>query len=169
MTPSHPPTALLDACVLFGPPLRALLVALAQAGLFRALWTDDIVRECETALRRHSGGGIHLDRALPGGRIDGYDHLVPGLSLPDPDDRHVLAAAVAAGAHTIVTWNRRDFPAAALRPYGITALDPDSFILHLITSDRFAVLETMRQHRATLRAERLFRTAKALTPWLDQP
>lgn len=169
MTASRPPTALLDACVLFGPPLRGMLVALAQARLFHARWTEDIVRECGTALRRHSGGAIHLDRALPDGRIDGHEHLVPGLSLPDPDDRHVLAAAIAAGADTIVTWNRRDFPAAALRPHGITALDPDSFILHLIGRDRSAVLEAMRPHRAALRAERLFRTAKALAPWPDQP
>lgn len=169
MTASPSPTVLLDACVLFGPPLRGVLVGLARAGLFRAGWTDDVDRECKAALRRHSRCAIDLDRALPDGRIDGYAHLVPTLTLPDPDDRHVLAAAIAVGADAIVTWNRRDFPAAALRPHGIAAVDPDSFILHLLARDRAAVLDALPRHGATLRAERLFRTVKALTPWIDQP
>lgn len=164
MTAPRPPTALLDACVLFGPPLRGLLLALAHASLFRALWTDDIVNECETALHRRSGGALRLDDALPEGRIDGHHRLVPALSLPDPADRHVLAAAIVAGADTIVTWNRRDFPPRTLCPYGITALDPDAFILDLIARDHPAALEVLQRHHADLRRERLFRTAKALAP-----
>jgi hypothetical protein len=56
------------------------------------------------------------------------DALMHDLSLPDADDRHVLAAAIAGHADCIVTANLRDFPATALSPYGLEAIDPDTFI-----------------------------------------
>lgn len=61
--------------------------------------------------------------------VTGHEPLVDGLTLPDPDDRHVLAAAIRAGAQVIVTFNLRDFPAAALEPYGVEAKHPDAFVL----------------------------------------
>jgi hypothetical protein len=54
--------------------------------------------------------------------VSGYEPLIEGLKLPDPDDRHVLAAAVKAGAQVIVTRNLRDFPAADLEPSGLARL-----------------------------------------------
>ena len=51
--------------------------------------------------------------------MTGYHGLIPSLQLPDPDDRHVLAAAIVGRCDVIVTQNIQDFPEAALAPYGI--------------------------------------------------
>ena len=69
-----------------------------------------------------------MDRVLPDASVPGWEARMEGLTLPDPDDRHVLAAAVAAGAATILTMNLRDFPEAALAPHGVATAHPDSFL-----------------------------------------
>ena len=73
-----------------------------------------------------------MTQAIPDCLIDDFRALVDGLTLPDPNDRHVLAAAIRAGAQAIVTFNLKDFPASALSKYGIEALHPDDFLLDLI-------------------------------------
>jgi hypothetical protein len=71
--------------------------------------------------------------------------------LPDPDDRHVLAAAILCQAGTIVTFNLKDFPAATLEPLGITAQHPDEFIEHTFGISPAAVIAAVNDHRASLR------------------
>ena len=76
--------------------------------------------------------------------------LVAGLELPDPDDRHVLAAAIAGHADCIVTSNLKDFPAAVLLEYGIEAVDPDTFIINqwdLDPVNAIAAFKRMRSRR----------------------
>ena len=82
--------------------------------------------------------------------ITGYEPLIHTLTLPDPDDRHVLAAAIHGGASVIVTANLRDFPAEALAPHRLIAQHPDSFVLTLLATDPDAVLAVMREHRFSL-------------------
>jgi hypothetical protein len=129
-------TALLDANVLYPAPLRDLLMQLAITDLFRAKWTADIHREWIEALLRKEP---HRDRAkLERTRdmmdsntrdclVTGYEALIPSLQLPDPDDRHVLAAAIVGRCDAIVTQNLKDFPEDALAPYGIDVQHPDEF------------------------------------------
>ena len=79
--------------------------------------------------------------------VEDYEHLITGLELPGPNDRHVLAAAVAAKAHMIVTFNLAHFPQAALEPFDLEALHPDRFIADLAESTpdlMRAILEAMR-------------------------
>jgi hypothetical protein len=77
--------------------------------------------------------------------------LEAGLaSLPDPNDRHVLAAAIHSGAQEIVTLNLRDFPDAVLGPYGIRAVHPDVFVEHLLDLNSEAVCEAIRRIRRRL-------------------
>jgi predicted nucleic acid-binding protein len=64
--------------------------------------------------------------------VVGYESRIDNLTLPDPDDRHVLAAALEAQAQVIVTYNLRDFPPDALQPRGLEAQHPDEFILRVI-------------------------------------
>ncbi len=73
-----------------------------------------------------------MNRTIRDVRVTGYEPLIDDLSLPDPDDRHVLAAAVKAGAQVIVTFNLKDFPVPALEPFGIEAKHPDDFVSETI-------------------------------------
>ena len=99
-------TALCDACVLYPAPLRDLLMYLAQAGLFRARWTEAIHREwIENLLENEpKRDRARLERtrdlmneAIPDCLVTDYEELIAALTLPDPDDRHVLAAAIRVG------------------------------------------------------------------------
>lgn len=92
-----------------------------------------------------------MKAVLPEADVAGYEALIPDLSLPDPDDRHVLAAAIAGKASTIVTWNLKDFPASALSPHGVLALSPDDFLLNLHAMFKELVIESTMRARLNLR------------------
>lgn len=133
--------AVFDACVLFPPTIRDILMQFAVAGLCRAHWTDRIQDEwLENLLEERPGLSreklertrSQMDEAIPGALVTGYELLSPTPPLPDPDDQHVLAAALHAEATGIVTSNLKDFPASHLAPHGITAVGPDDFIASLI-------------------------------------
>jgi predicted nucleic acid-binding protein len=130
-----------DACVLHPAGLRDLLVRLAMTGMFRAHWSTDILDEMVRSIlrRRPDLTTVQLDRtrelmcnAVPDCLTTGYDDLIEGLHLPDPDDRHVLAAAIRSGSQVIVTENLADFPSHVLQIYNVEAQTPDLFVLHLI-------------------------------------
>jgi hypothetical protein len=83
--------------------------------------------------------------------VTGYEDLIPDLFLPDPNDRHVLAAAIRAGAEVIVTANLADFPDEALAPFGIEARHPDDFIRHLFDLDPGSVCLAAKRQRESLK------------------
>ena len=151
-----------DACILYSAALRDLLVRLAMTELFQAKWTEDIHREWMDAVlktRRPDVSASRLQRtrelmdaSVPNALVSEYASLIDGLRLPDPDDRHVLAAAIASGAQTIVTFNLKDFPPSALAPWGVEAQNPDDFVIGLMDLDSAKVLQAMREQRAALTA-----------------
>lgn len=152
--------AVLDACVLYPAPIRDLLLSLAQAGLYHARWTDDIHEEWMRNLRAARGDltGAQLNRtrelmelSVPDARVANHRALIESLRLPDPDDRHVLAAAIAGHADAIVTFNLRDFPAEALSEHGIEAQHPDDFILNQFELSPINALAAVKAMRARLR------------------
>jgi hypothetical protein len=83
--------------------------------------------------------------------VEGFENLIERLELPDPNDRHVLAAAIQSGAQIIVTQNLRDFPQDSLEPYGIGAQHSDTFIMHLLDLNPGEVVGAAKEHRASLR------------------
>jgi hypothetical protein len=91
-----------------------------------------------------------MDLAVPDCLVTGYEGLVGALKLPDPDDRHVLAAAIRCQAGVIVTYNLADFPSEALDPYGIAAQHPDEFVVHLFDLSPAAVCAAVRDQRLAL-------------------
>lgn len=151
--------ALFDANVLYPGSLRDLVVRLGQTGLFRARWTDQILDEAFGAIVRTQpelAGRLDRTRALMNEAIDdvvvrGYESLIAGLVLPDPDDRHVLAAAICAGAQVIVTNNVKDFPSDLLAAFGIEAQTPDEFVLHLIDLAPGRVITVIDHQAAALK------------------
>lgn len=76
--------------------------------------------------------------------------MIESLSLPDPDDRHVLAAAIRADADVIVTFNLKDFPASVLAGYNIEAQHPDDFLLSLFDADPGPVCISVKRQREGL-------------------
>jgi predicted nucleic acid-binding protein len=130
-------TAYFDANVFFGARLRSLVIELAQTGLFRARWSDEVHREWMTAVAKKRGIDLArleatrhgMDAAVPDCLVKGYEPLIDSITLPDHGDRHVLAAAIVCKASVIVTFNLDDFPDTALSPYGLHAVHPDEFLL----------------------------------------
>ncbi len=154
-------TAVLDACVLFPIATSDALVSLAVAGLFAAKWTVAIEAEwLAVAERRHPGlAGRFTTRRdeMRDAVIDwevkaeGWEALAPSLTLPDPNDVHVLAAAIAGHADCIVTTNLKDFPASVLEVYGLIALHPDDFIVAQLDLDLYPALGAFKAMRARKR------------------
>src|SRR5260370_22615622 len=153
------PTVILDACVLYPAPLRDLLLWLAMTGLYRPRWTEMIHREWienlvkvrpDLARDRLERTRDLMNQAVPDCLVAGHESLIAGLSLPDPDDRHVLAAAIHGGAESIVTYNLTDFPATALTAHGIRAQHPDEFIAHFLDVDSVALCTAVKKHRESL-------------------
>ncbi len=154
-------TAFFDANIFFGARLRSLVVELAQSGLFRARWSENVHREWIDAVANARPGIARaslervsqlMNAAVLESVVSGYEPLLEALSLPDEKDRHILAAAVVARASVIVTFNERDFPPAALAPFGIHTRHPDQFILDIEGLDPglfIARIETDLAHYAS--------------------
>jgi hypothetical protein len=157
----QPLVAVYDACVLYPAFLRDFLVRLAihgrREGVCRAKWTGRIHREWIRAVLRARPELRQkllrtrelMDRHVRGCRVQGYERWEQRLTLPDPDDRHVLAAALACVADIIVTFNTSDFPAVTLRPFGIVAVQPDTFAYQLLDSG--IVASAAADHLSSLR------------------
>ena len=126
---------MLDTCVIYPAHLRDTLLRLAERGLYRVLWSPDIIEELHRNLVKSGIDKRHVERlaaemngAFPDASVTGYASLIEGLTC-DPKDRHVLAAAVRANASCIVTFNTIDFPAASVDPFEVEVIDPDTFLL----------------------------------------
>ena len=91
-----------------------------------------------------------MDAAIPDALVRHYESLIDGITLPDPEDRHVLAAAIKCGAQLIVTANLKDFPQEYLASYGIDALHPDEFIEQQFGLNQDAVIACAKRIRARL-------------------
>lgn len=152
--------ALFDACVFYPAPLRDLLMQLALTDLFRAKWSSAIHEEWIDAVVRDrpdvSVERLRRTRALMDAKVRdclvrGFEYLIPVLELPDPDDRHVLAAAIHGRASVIVTYNLCDFPANVLERFHIEAQHPDVFVSYLIDISPAKVVAAASTVRKRLR------------------
>lgn len=153
-------TALLDASVLHPMVLCDLLIRLAQRGLYRALWSREILEEVvrsiarrrpdlsPTLLRKRIAA---MQTTLQDATVEGYEGLLPALEELG-NDAHVAAAAVFGRADVIVTSNIRDFPPRVLDRYRVAAQSPDDFLTHQWWLDPMAVVEVLvRQSEGTTR------------------
>jgi predicted nucleic acid-binding protein len=156
----QPLIAVYDANILYPAPLRDLFIRLAQAGLVRAKWTATIHEEWmrnvlkdnpRLSAERLTRTRTLMDEAVRDCLVTGHEELIASLTLPDPDDRHVLAAAIHASAEVIVTCNLKDFPAEALARFSIEAQHPDDFLVDLLDEEPGVVCAAVKRQRESLR------------------
>jgi len=140
--------------------LRSILIGIAQTGIFRAQWTRQINEEWIRELAENrpdlSMPNIRrtadlMNKAIRDCLIEGHENLIECLELPDPNDRHVLAAAIQGRADAIVTFNLKDFPAAYLEKYQIEPLHPDDFLINQIDLVQGPVLPAIHEQRTVLK------------------
>ncbi|WP_307845191.1 PIN domain-containing protein [Planomonospora sp. ID67723] len=143
-----------DANVLYGNTLRDLLIRLAMAGRLQARWATGILDEMQRNLaanrpdipaEKFAQLRLLMNAAVRDCLVEGHEPLIEGLKLPDPDDRHALAAAIKSGAQIIVASNLKDFPAENLVAWGIEARSPDDFVLDQIDLDGRVVWACVQQ------------------------
>lgn len=149
----------LDANVLFPIVQADLLLQLADRSIYIPLWSSGILDELvdsliatgktseEKALRRVS----YMNEAFLDAQVHNWELLVDSIhGIPDPKDRHVVAAAIEGNASAIVTNNLKDFPQESLSQHGLHAVSCDNFLLDLydLFPSRFRdALEEMQQIR----------------------
>lgn len=163
---------LLDANVLYSAPLRDVLVQLAVANFYEAKWTEEIHQEwIESLLRNRSDLKLStlesvrdlMNRKVSHCVVTNYEHLIPKVVLPDPNDRHVLAAAIVGKCDTILTYNLNDFPKSALGTHNISAVHPDEFLLNHMSLSPSTFCKELRKIR-----NRLNNPAYTVSEYLDR-
>ncbi|MFO1202691.1 MAG: PIN domain-containing protein [Tabrizicola sp.] len=176
--------AVLDACVLYPTVLREILQGAGEAGLYQPVFSDRILREWVLATAKlgpsapaiAEGEAAQLRAAFPRAIVREHPEIEGRLILPDPNDRHVLATAIASGADALVTFNAQDFPGHVLASEKVTRRDPDGFLWELQSRhpDIMArIVEAVRAKaeaisgqpvplKALLKRAKLYRLAKAL-------
>ncbi len=132
-------TCVLDTNVIYPIEIRDLLFWLAYYDLYTPKWSIHIFKEWKDVMKRKGVETQEIEKrvnrandAFPDALVNNYDKLIVGLELPDPDDRHVLAAAIKTNANVIVTNNIKDFPEDYLASFGLVAKTADDFLTDII-------------------------------------
>jgi predicted nucleic acid-binding protein len=176
--------AVLDACVLYPTVLREILQGAGEAGLYQPVFSERILREWVLATTKlgpaapamAEGEAAVLRAAFPRALVREHSEIEARLILPDPNDVHVLATAIASGADAIITFNAQDFPGHLLAAEKITRRDPDGFLWELQSRHPEAMARIVEAVRAKaevisgqpvplkglLKRTKLYRLAKAL-------
>jgi predicted nucleic acid-binding protein len=146
-------SAVLDSSVLFPNILRDVLLTLADHEFYRPRWSSAILEEVRrNVIAKRKVDPAAFDRTLmlmsaafDDAEVQDWQAHMPGLDLPDPDDRHVLAAAIAGEAQVIVTANLSDFPDIRLQRHRVQALHPDRFLLEHLDIAPSAIVPLLEQ------------------------
>lgn len=154
-------TAFIDACTLASTLKRNLLLSLAEAEFFRVRWSDRVMDETEAAIAKILAAKSVVDATERAGRarrnmevafedavVNDYDVFLSACAgIPDPDDAHVVAAALKTQAATIVTENLKDFPAVILATLNMEVRSADEFIADTIALDPGRAVAAVRRMR----------------------
>ncbi|TDU03704.1 putative nucleic acid-binding protein [Streptomyces sp. 846.5] len=147
-----------DTNVLFPFSIMDMMLSLAEDFVHDFMWSDRLLAEWQRVIVREEHRSpeaarritdhIRLGFADTCVTEDQYKHLFAELDGPDPDDVHHMAAAVAARAEALITWNLSDFPTALLGPHGITVTPPDPYLCALLDQQPDEVLTTLQRMAA---------------------
>ncbi len=164
----------LDTCVLFPIVLCDSLLRIAEEGLYRPLWSHTIIDE----LRRTLGATWPNNARVLDERIDDMvnafeDAMVEGLDsvairreLPDPNDWHVVAAAIVGHADAIVTRNLKDFPNRIMKDFNLEVIHPDDFLVSQLDLRPRSVVSALDAQQRQL--QRPPATMEELLTWLER-
>ena len=180
---------LIDTCVLFPTVMRTILLDAVKAKHDSAFWSEKILSEWSASAKKVGElGQLQADAEIsilranwPNSIISFSLELEESLYLPDLNDRHVLAAAIAGKCDAIITLNNKDFPKQILDQYGLKRVDPDHLILDYLKDDDTMIIEIVKcllikvnkelkedwTIRQLLKKARLPRTAKAISFKID--
>ena len=160
MTNMIRPIALVDTNILYSAGMRDILLQLAVADLFEPKWSPDIRSELINTFRRNRPDidpkrieriWAEMNHYFSKALITGYEDSIDGLELPDPNDRHVLAAAIHAGCNIILTHDLKHFPVAVLKSFGIKPFHPDEFFMMFLRSNPNDFVKSLRAVRVRLK------------------
>lgn len=126
-----------DANILFPFHVSHILVFMAARRLVNAKWTAKIQQEWLENIAKKYPEDLDgcrrrcdaMNRALPEAMVTGHESRIEGIIFKDPDDRHVIAAALHVGASGIVTRDRKHFTPQTLKPFGLAVIDPDDLLV----------------------------------------
>jgi predicted nucleic acid-binding protein len=166
LSPENEFAVLLDACVLVPMPLCDTLLRLAEEpALYRPLWSELLLTEVGDAIetRLHNTPAqrerrIRLMREhFPEALVEVPLDLIKAFDcIPDPDDRHVLAAAVRGHANALVTLNTKHFPEDCLAKYDLIRQSPDEFLVNQFHLSQDIVLEKIDAQAAAMKKDRVY-------------
>lgn len=151
--------ALLDANVLHPAFLRGAMLWFADERLFRPAWSGTILEEWRRSLKKRHPDILDekldaqqalMNDQFPDAEVTGYEPLVGALSLPDDNDRHVLAAAIIGKCNGIITANLKDFPAETVQAFKTEVIHPDDFIVNIVDLHPGRALAACKRHRAAM-------------------
>ncbi len=154
-------TVVFDACVLFPNLKRDLLLRFFTADLFRARWSEKIQQEwLQNAMAKYPENRSALERTdqlmrrkFESAWVEDFEKYLDIVSLPDPDDRHVVASAIQCKAQYIVTDNVKDFPVDELAKYELECGTADRFLAGTFEHYVWQALDVIREHRAGLKSK----------------
>lgn len=176
LTQDNEYAVILDACVLVPMPLCDTLLRLAEEpAIYRPLWSEKILEEVGKALEQKlNRSPFQRERricamrgAFPEAEVFYPSDLIQAMScIPDPEDRHVLAAAISGSAQAIVTFNTKHFPSDCVGQYGIVRQTPDEFLIHQFRLSSEHVLQKLDNQAAAHGRERssLLQSLQKLVP-----
>lgn len=158
----------LDASVLYPAPIRDLFMGLALKEMVRLRWSERVQEEWIENLARNRPDlkeeslkriPLKMAEALESQEplVVGYEDLLPLIHLPDANDRHVVAAAIAGKAEAILTFNLKDFPDSVLETWDLVAYSPDEYLIELLDGlirekgVPHELLDVLRSQRARLK------------------
>lgn len=170
------PVVLLDACVLVPYPLVSALLTMAERELFEPRWSEQILDEVERTLigkldldpDKVKHRLSHMRAGFPESSVHGFEDLIEEMAC-DAKDRHVLAAAVAAGADLLVTVNIKDFPKSSYEGYGLEVIHPEVLLSRLFNYDEEGCIEALhadagRRRNPPMTTEQLLAQLAGLAP-----
>ncbi|MEM6514686.1 MAG: PIN domain-containing protein [Bacteroidota bacterium] len=142
----------LDTNVIYPIEIRDLLFWFAYYDMFTPKWSEHIFDEWKGVMLRkgvkEEEATIRIQRAntaFPDALVKNYSGLIESLELPDPKDRHVLAAAIKTNANVIVTNNIKDFPKNYLASFGLTAKTADDFLTDIIDLNQDQAIKAFKE------------------------